>query len=86
MKPDEHVEAIRAKYALLHGPNSSAQQLSSVVAGPFRPGANQCLRVAQYAHRKSLIHECGTGQQRITEAGLTATKRTETDQRSTHQS
>jgi hypothetical protein len=36
------------------------------------------------AYRKSLIHECVTGQRRITEAGLAATKRTETDQPRKH--
>lgn len=37
------------------------------------------------AYRKSLIHECVTGQRRITEADLAATKRTEIDQPRKHQ-
>ena len=37
------------------------------------------------AYRKSLIHECVTGQRRITEADLAATKRTEADQPRKHQ-
>jgi type I restriction enzyme S subunit len=38
------------------------------------------------AYRKSLIHECVTGQRRITEADLAATKRTATNQPKQHQS
>jgi hypothetical protein len=38
-----------------------------------------------FAYRKSLIHECVTGQRRITEADLAATKRTEADQPRPHQ-
>ena len=38
------------------------------------------------AYRKSLIHECVTGQRRITEADLAATRRTATNQPTPHQS
>jgi len=38
------------------------------------------------AYRKSLIHECVTGQRRITEADLAATKRSATNQLKQHQS
>jgi type I restriction enzyme S subunit len=37
------------------------------------------------AYRKSLIHECVTGQRRITEADLAVTKRAETAQPRKHQ-
>ncbi len=53
IEPDECVEAIRVKYALLRGPNSSAHQISPVLADPLRSGANQCLRAAQNTRRKS---------------------------------
>ncbi|MBI3526618.1 MAG: hypothetical protein HY067_01470 [Betaproteobacteria bacterium] len=37
------------------------------------------------AYRKSLIHECVTGQRRVTEADLAAAKRTEAPQARQHQ-
>jgi len=38
-----------------------------------------------YEYRESLIHQCVTGQRRITEADLAATKRTATNQPKQHQ-
>jgi hypothetical protein len=54
----------------------------------FRPLFAQIGRQIEtlVAYRKSLIHECVTGQRRITEADLAATKRTATNQPKQHQS
>ena len=45
----------------------------------------ECKIVSLTAYRKSLIHECVTGQRRITEADLTAAQQTEPSPSAIHQ-
>lgn len=49
MTGDQYVESILAKYAVPRGPNSPAEQLGGVVAGPIRNWAGQQLNVLEYS-------------------------------------
>lgn len=49
MTPDQYVETILAKYAVLRGPTSPAEQLGATVAGPLRTWAGQQLNALQYS-------------------------------------
>ncbi len=49
MTGDEYVESILAKYAVPRGPNSPAEQLGALVAGPIRTWAGQQLSSLEYS-------------------------------------
>jgi hypothetical protein len=47
--PDQYVESVLAKYAVPRGPNSPAEQLGTMVAGPLRAWAGQQLNALRYS-------------------------------------
>lgn len=49
MTPDQYVETILAKYAVLRGPTSPAEQLGGTVGEPLRTWAGQQLNALQYS-------------------------------------
>lgn len=49
MTPDQYVESILAKYAVPRGPNSPAERLGVVVAGPIRTWAGHQLNALEYS-------------------------------------
>lgn len=49
MTQDEYVESILAKYAVPRGPNSPAERLGALVAGPIRTWGGQQLNALEYS-------------------------------------
>jgi len=49
MTPDQYVESILAKYAVLRGPTSPAEQLGTAVAASLRTWAGQQLNALEYS-------------------------------------
>ena len=49
MTPEQYIESVLSKYAVPRGPNSPAELLGSVVAGPLQKWAGQQLNALQYS-------------------------------------